>query len=78
MVMSLPYIINLHVRALIFGSYVGQVCRLMMSGTSPAQYGPHRLIIPNQEESLQTANALRNPWQTKLKITHHKMTLSKN
>ena len=30
----------------------GHVCRLMTSGTSPAQYGPHRLFIANYEKSL--------------------------
>ena len=33
----------------------GLVCRLMMSRTSAAQYGPHRQIIADDERSLYTA-----------------------
>ena len=36
----------------------GHVCRLMTSGTSPTQYGPHRLIIANHEKSLYPAKFL--------------------
>ena len=39
----------------------GLGCRLMMSGTSPPQYGPHWRIIANNEKSLLAYIYQRNP-----------------
>ena len=52
---DIPDFINLQIRLVLAFSFVdlsGLVCRLMASGTSPSQYGPHRLIIAKYEKSL--------------------------